>query len=173
MRQYDRGFGMLTNKLTCIITGWNDYKKPRDQFVYHLREMEKKSPLRQPTPVILITEDHREDLKRRALVIVLTDLADSMTSRSLLRSLHSFTGHHRVMVVAISDEALIRQAAEMPTTTYDACKKGVAMDLAALRQQALAALSKNRQTIVLDTTPDKLDDALLAQYLRLKERSQL
>lgn len=67
VRQYDRGFGMLTNKLACIITGWNDYKKPRDQFLYHLRDMEKKSPLRQPTPVILISEDHREDLKRRAL----------------------------------------------------------------------------------------------------------
>jgi len=67
VRQYDRGFGMLTNKLTCVITGWNEYKKPRDQFLYHLREMERKSPVRQPTPVILITEDHREDLKRRAL----------------------------------------------------------------------------------------------------------
>lgn len=67
VRQYDRGFGLLTNKLTCVITGWNNYKKPRDQFLYHLREIEKKSPLRQATPVILITEDHREDLKRRAL----------------------------------------------------------------------------------------------------------
>lgn len=67
VRQYDRGFGMLTNKLACIITGWNNYKKPRDQFLYHLRALERKSPLRQPTPVILISEDHREDLKRRAL----------------------------------------------------------------------------------------------------------
>lgn len=67
IQQYDRGFGMLTNKLSCIITGWNEYKKPRDQFLYHLRTMERKSPMRQPTPVILITEDHREDLKRRAL----------------------------------------------------------------------------------------------------------
>lgn len=67
VRQYDRGFGMLTNKLTCIITGWNEYKKPRDQFLYHLRALEKKSPVRQPTPVILISEYHRPDLKQRAL----------------------------------------------------------------------------------------------------------
>lgn len=67
IRQYDRGFGVLTNKIACVITGWNTYKKPRDQFLYHLRTLERKSPLRQPTPVILITEDHREDLKRRAL----------------------------------------------------------------------------------------------------------
>jgi hypothetical protein len=68
VRQYDRCFGMLTNKLSCVITGWNNYKKPRDQFLYHLREVERRSPLRQPTPVIMVTEDHREDLKKRALV---------------------------------------------------------------------------------------------------------
>jgi len=67
IRQYDRGFGFLTNKLSCVITGWNNYKKPRDQFLYHLREVERGSPLREATPVIMITEDHREDLKKRAL----------------------------------------------------------------------------------------------------------
>jgi hypothetical protein len=68
VQQYDRCFGLLTNKLSCVITGWNNYKKPRDQFLYHLREVERRSPLRQPTPVIMVTEDHREDLKKRALV---------------------------------------------------------------------------------------------------------
>ena len=29
--QYNRGFGLLTNRLSCVITGWNRYKKPRDQ----------------------------------------------------------------------------------------------------------------------------------------------
>lgn len=71
IRQYDRGFGLLTNKLSCIVTDWNRYKKPRDQFLYRLRTIERKSPLRVPTPVILITEDHRDDLKKRAL-----DMAD-------------------------------------------------------------------------------------------------
>ncbi|MDP2284713.1 MAG: hypothetical protein Q8L06_11280, partial [Pseudohongiella sp.] len=54
-------------KLRCVITGWNNHKKPRDQFLYRLRDMENKSPLRNATPVILITEDHRPDLKQRAL----------------------------------------------------------------------------------------------------------
>lgn len=67
VRQYDRGFGLLTNKLACIITGWNNHKKPRDQFLYRLREMERRSPVRKPTPVIIVTEDHRADLKQRAL----------------------------------------------------------------------------------------------------------
>tara|TARA_R110002167_G_scaffold89012_1_gene239937 strand:- start:18609 stop:19094 length:486 start_codon:yes stop_codon:yes gene_type:complete len=67
IRQYDRGFGFLTNKLSCVITGWNNYKKPRDQFLYRLRAVEKSSPLRSSTPVILVSEDHRADLKKRAL----------------------------------------------------------------------------------------------------------
>jgi hypothetical protein len=65
--QYDRGFGWLTNKLSCIITGWNSHKKPRDQFLYRLRAVERKSPLRDPSPVIIISEDHRSDLKQRSL----------------------------------------------------------------------------------------------------------
>lgn len=67
VQQYDRGFGWLTNKLACIITGWNSHKKPRDQFLYRLRAIERKSPLRDPSPVIIISEDHRQDLKQRAL----------------------------------------------------------------------------------------------------------
>ncbi len=67
MRQYNRGFGLLTNKISCVITGWNNHKKPREQFLYRLRAQENTSPLRKPTPVIIITEDHRDDLKQRAL----------------------------------------------------------------------------------------------------------
>lgn len=67
LQQYDRGFGWLTNQLACVITGWNSYKKPRDQFLFYMRNLEKRSPLRSPTPVIIITEDHRFDLRQRAL----------------------------------------------------------------------------------------------------------
>jgi hypothetical protein len=65
--QYNRGFGLLTNKMSCIITGWNNHKRLRDQFLYRLRDEERRSPLRRPTPVIIITEDHRHDLVERAL----------------------------------------------------------------------------------------------------------
>ncbi len=67
LQQYNRGFGLLTNKISCVITGWNNYKKPRDQLLFRIRSEEKRSPMRNPTPVILITEDHRMDLKQIAL----------------------------------------------------------------------------------------------------------
>ena len=67
IRQYNRGFGLLTNRLSCVITGWNRYKKPRDQLLFSIRAQEKRSALRSARPVILIAEDHRHDLRELAL----------------------------------------------------------------------------------------------------------
>ena len=67
IQQYNRLFGLVTNKISCMVTGWNPYKKPRDQFLFRLRNEEKRSPFRSATPVIIITEDHRRDLKTLAL----------------------------------------------------------------------------------------------------------
>ncbi|PCI79440.1 MAG: hypothetical protein COB20_04805 [SAR86 cluster bacterium] len=67
IHQYNRLFGLVTNKISCVVTGWNPYKKPRDQFLFQLRGEEKRSPFRSSTPVIIITEDHRGDLKSLAL----------------------------------------------------------------------------------------------------------
>ena len=65
--QYNRGLGMLTHRLSCVITGWNRYKKPRDQLLFSMRVQEKRSALRSAAPVILIAEDHRHDLQELAL----------------------------------------------------------------------------------------------------------
>ncbi len=67
IRQYNRGFGLLTNRLACLITGWNSHRRPAEQLLFRLRREERRSPLRRPTPVIVITEDHRRDLKTEAL----------------------------------------------------------------------------------------------------------
>lgn len=67
VRQYNRGFGLLTNRLACLITGWNSHRRPVDQLLFHQRREERRSPLRRPTPVIVITEEHRQDLKAEAL----------------------------------------------------------------------------------------------------------
>lgn len=67
IQQYNRGYGLLTNRLSCVITGWNSYKKPRDQLLFKMRTQEKRSPFRGPSPVIIITEDHRLDLRQLAL----------------------------------------------------------------------------------------------------------
>ena len=67
IRQYNRGFGLLTNRLACLISGWTSHRRPAEQLLFRLRREERRSPLRRPTPVIVITEDHRRDLKAEAL----------------------------------------------------------------------------------------------------------
>lgn len=66
VRQYERGFGLLTSRLGCIITDWNPHRRPRDQFLYRLRDRERRSPFRRLTPVMMVAEDHRRDLVDRA-----------------------------------------------------------------------------------------------------------
>jgi hypothetical protein len=101
MQQYNRGFGLLTNKLSCIITGWNRHKRPRDQFLFRLRADEKRSPLRKPTPVIMITEDHRYDLKLRALDPtdgnVAAYLRDDEFQDSLIETLHKIVYNRKAV----------------------------------------------------------------------------
>lgn len=67
LRQYNRCFGLLTNRLACVVAGWNRYKKPREQLLFRVRAEERRSPLRRATPFVIVTEDHRRDLKRTAL----------------------------------------------------------------------------------------------------------
>ncbi len=67
IRQYNRGFGLLSNRLACLISGWNSHRRPAEQLLFQLRRGERRSPLRRPTPAVIITEDHRGDLKTQAL----------------------------------------------------------------------------------------------------------
>ena len=67
IRQYNRGFGLLTNRLACLIAGWNSHRRPAEQLLFRLRREERRSRLRKPTPVIVVSEDHRRDLKTEAL----------------------------------------------------------------------------------------------------------
>lgn len=67
IRQYNRGFGLLTNRLACLITGWNSHRRPAEQLLFRLRREEGRSPFRRPTPIMVVTEDHRQDLKTEAL----------------------------------------------------------------------------------------------------------
>jgi uncharacterized protein (DUF58 family) len=112
------------------------------------------------------------NLKRRALVVVITDLIDPLASRNLLHSLKSFSANHLLMVVTLSDSETLKQANIMPDSAYDAYRKGVALDLLELRQQTLLALSKTNNAVVVDAPADVLDETLIQRYLQLKQRSR-
>lgn len=109
-------------------------------------------------------------LKRRSLVVILTDLIDPLASRNLLRSLSGFSAGHVLMVVTLADSQTLALAERMPSSAYGAYQRGVALDLLDLRRQTRAELAKAHQAIVIDAPPDRLDEALIARYLQLKQQ---
>lgn len=112
-------------------------------------------------------------LRRRALIVVFTDLIDPTASLSLLKSLNSFADNHLLMVVTLSDSHIQELANQMPATGLEAYRKGVALDLLALRQEALQTLCKTRNAVIVDEPPDKLDEVLLRKYMQLKRRNRI
>lgn len=112
-------------------------------------------------------------LKRRSLVMVFTDLIDPVASRSLLKSLKSFSRNHLLMVVTLTDSTLLKQAAQYPETPGASYEKGVAIDLLALRRLALAELSRSRDTVVIDIPPEQLSEALINEYFAIKLKNRL
>ena len=112
-------------------------------------------------------------LKRRSLVVVFTDLIDPLAARSLLRSLASFARTHLLIIVTPAETELLRQGQAMPDDITAAYRKGVAQDLLELRRDTLRTLQKAHHAIVIDAPPDALDEALLRQYLLLKQKNRL
>lgn len=112
-------------------------------------------------------------LKRRSLVIVLTDLIDPLASRSLVNSLKSFSRNHVLMVVTLADSQVVETADLLPQSPYQVYQKGVAMDLLELRREAQRQLGKGSNVIVVDAPPESLDEALVARYLELKRQNRL
>lgn len=112
-------------------------------------------------------------LRRRSLVILFTDVIDSMASRNLMNGLKLLAAHHLVILVTLADQELVQIREASPTTIHDAYEKGVATDLWQLRRQSLQEMHKSQLATVVDAPPEKLDEALINQYLQLKLRSRL
>ncbi len=111
-------------------------------------------------------------LKRRALVIILTDLIDERASQSLFRYTLALLPRHLPLVVAMSDTEVVQLADSIPTQEEDLYRQGVAANILHRRELLLARLSAAR-IMVLDAQPDQLSVNLLDRYLEIKTRSLL
>ena len=110
--------------------------------------------------------------KRRALVILLTDLVDEEGSKELLTSLHLLRPRHLPLVVTIADRDLKAVVRETPTTVHELFTQSVAEEIIHHREAALR-LVESVGGLALDVTAAALAPALLETYLRVKERGLL
>jgi uncharacterized protein (DUF58 family) len=110
--------------------------------------------------------------KRRALVILLTDLVDEEGSKELLTSLHLLRPRHLPLVVTIADRDLKAVVREPPSSVRDLFTQSVAEEIIHHREAALR-LVESLGGLALDVTAAALAPALLQTYLRVKERGLL
>lgn len=110
--------------------------------------------------------------KRRALVVVLTDLVDEEGSRELLASLKLLRPRHLPLVVTISDRDLRAAVSSEPASVPELFTQSVAEEILHQREAALR-LVESQGGLALDVTAAALAPALLETYLRVKERGLL
>lgn len=110
--------------------------------------------------------------KRRALVVLLTDLVDEEGSKELLTSLHILRPRHLPLVVTIADRDLKAVVQQTPESVRDVFTQSVAEEIIHHREAALR-LVESIGGLALDVTAAALAPALLESYLRVKERGLL
>jgi uncharacterized protein (DUF58 family) len=112
--------------------------------------------------------------RKRALVVLLTDVIDARAARSLLAHLTRGAAQHLAVVVALRNEALIGASALPPEggSAQRLYASGAAEELLAERATTLQRM-RDAGVVVLDVAPDAMAAAVVSEYLELKTRGAL
>lgn len=110
-----------------------------------------------------------QNLPRRSMLLIFTDLIDPDTSEALISHARLLSEKHLVIVAALSDyelRSLLTQPVEEPPDIY---RKAAAVAVLNDRLKAIAQLRESG-IAVLDTSPEELFNTLLEHYLLAKRR---
>lgn len=112
------------------------------------------------------------NLKKRAFVVILTDLVDKDSSKELINSLKLLRPRHLPLVVTIGDRDLNATVSRVPTEIKDVFTQSAAEEIIHQREAALLRVEA-LGGLALDVTTQSLAPRLLESYLRVKERGML
>jgi uncharacterized protein (DUF58 family) len=110
--------------------------------------------------------------KRRAFVVVLTDLVDEEGSRELLNSLRILRPRHLPLITTIADRDLRTSVRDAPAGASELFAQSVAEEIMLQREAALRHVEA-QGGLALDVTAAALVPSLLETYIRVKERGLL
>jgi len=110
--------------------------------------------------------------KKRALVVILTDLIDEDGSRQLLTSLKLLRPRHLPLVVTIGDRDLRAAISDVPQNVRQLFTQSIAEEIMHQREAALRMV-ESQGGLALDVTAVSLVPSLLETYIRVKERGLL
>lgn len=112
------------------------------------------------------------NLKKRALIVILTDLVDKESSKELLSSLKLLRPRHLPLVVTIGDRDLNLTVSRVPTDLKEVFTQSAAEEIIHQRESALR-LVETQGGLALDVNASNLAPRLLETYLKVKERGLL
>ena len=110
--------------------------------------------------------------KKRAFVVILTDLVDKESSKELINSLKLLRPRHLPLVVTIGDRDLNATVSEIPKELKEVFVQSAAEEIIHQRESALRMV-ETLGGLALDVTTSTLAPRLLETYLRVKERGLL
>jgi uncharacterized protein (DUF58 family) len=113
-----------------------------------------------------------QKLRRRSLVIVLTDFVDTVAAELMLENLGRLSKRHVVVFVALQDPGLTAAAAQPPLDFLRLNRAVVAGSL--LRDREVVLLRLRRQGIFpIDASPTHVTPRLINAYLDIKRRERI
>ncbi|MBL8123127.1 MAG: DUF58 domain-containing protein [Blastocatellia bacterium] len=112
------------------------------------------------------------NLKKRAFIVILTDLVDKDSSKELINSLKLLRPRHLPLVVTIGDRDLNAMVTSKPTDKKEMFRQSAAEEIIYQRESALR-LVESLGGLALDVTAQTLGPRLLETYMRVKERGLL
>jgi uncharacterized protein (DUF58 family) len=110
--------------------------------------------------------------RRRALLVVLTELADQAVEETLLPALPLVARDHLVIVAGVRDPAVQRWAAATPAEGATAHRKAAAVAALAARRRTVRRL-RALGAVVVDAPPGRLAPELADAYLDVKAAGRL
>lgn len=110
--------------------------------------------------------------KKRAFVVILTDLVDKDSSREFLTSLRLLRPRHLPLVATIGDRDLNAAVSQEPNEIKDVFSQSAAEEIIHQRETALRMV-ESLGGLAIDVTTETLAPKLLESYLKVKERGML
>jgi uncharacterized protein (DUF58 family) len=113
-----------------------------------------------------------ERLRRRSLVVVLTDFVDTVTAELMVENLGYLARRHAVVFTALRDPDLATQAAAPPVDLPALNRAVVAGSLIEERERVVRRLAR-LGVRAIDALPDEVSAGLVNAYLDLKRRERI
>lgn len=108
--------------------------------------------------------------KQRALIIWITDLADTSMTPEVIESASQILSKHLLLFTVIAQTDLNELAAQRPENAEEMYEVAAAQEMVH-RRESLIGKVRNKGALALEITPSRLTTELVNQYLKVKERN--